>query len=99
MTDTAVPGAFPEGILRPACDIISTEVEDEVMLFAPETSRYVGLTGAATRVWNLVEERAHSAEQIAQILFDEFDADPAKIRADLARTLADLTAHRLITSD
>jgi hypothetical protein len=98
MTDTAVPGVFPGGILKPAYDIICTEVEDEVMLFAPETSRYVGLLGVATRVWSLIEERSHSAEQIAQILCNEFNAEPAKIRADLAKTLADLTAHRLITS-
>jgi hypothetical protein len=87
---------FRDDILAPAPGVIGTMIEEDMMLFATEGSRYIELKGVAVRIWELIQLGSHSAGQIAGILCDEFEADPALIDADLAGTLADLEAHRLI---
>jgi len=86
----------PDATLRAASGAISAAVDDELMIFVIESSRYIGLRGAAIRTWALLEEGTHNAEQIVAILAAEFDADATTIRRDLAVTLADLDAFNLV---
>jgi PqqD family protein of HPr-rel-A system len=89
---------WPQGVLRPAPSALGAEIEDEVIVFEQESDAVFGLGGVGRRIWALIAEGAHTAEEVAQRLCAEFDADEAVIRTDLAKILGELSAHGLIES-
>jgi hypothetical protein len=88
----------PAGVLRPSAAAMGAQVEDEVIIFEREHDRFFGVRGAAVRVWALINEDAHTADEIMRRLCDEFDADEDTIRWDVTELIGKLAAHRLIES-
>jgi hypothetical protein len=86
----------PAGVLRPSAAAMGAKVEDEVIIFERQQDRFFGVRGAGVRIWQLIGEETHTAADIAQRLCDEFDADAATIRRDVADHLGKLAAHGLI---
>jgi hypothetical protein len=88
----------PAGVLRPSAAAMGAQVEDEVIIFEREHDRFFGVRGAAVRVWALINEDAHTADEIVRRLCDEFDADEDTIRWDVTELIGKLAAHHLIES-
>jgi hypothetical protein len=88
--------APPAGVLRPREAAMGAQVEDEVIIFEAEQDMFFGVRGAGVRIWQLIGEQAHTADDIARRICAEFDADEAEIRRDVAELLGKLAAHGLI---
>jgi hypothetical protein len=86
----------PAGVLRPSAAAMGAQVEDEVIIFEREHDRFFGVRGAAVRVWELINEDAHTGDEIVRRLCDEFDADEETIRRDVTELIGKLAAHHLI---
>jgi hypothetical protein len=69
-------------------------VDGEAVLLDVETGMYYGLDGVGTRIWQLLETGA-SEEEISASLLEQYAADAAEVRADVAGFLADLRAKGL----
>ncbi|WCM26974.1 PqqD family protein [Sphingomonas sp. QA11] len=85
-------------LLEPADDAICTQVEDEIVFLTmnSETPVYFGLRGSGVRIWQLIDERKYSADDIVEIMTQEFDVDIATARTDVARVVADLETHGVL---
>lgn len=86
----------PTGVLRPSAAAMGAQVEDEVIIFEREHDRFFGVRGAAVRIWALIDEDAHTADDIVRRLCDEFDADEATIRRDVLELIGKLAEHHLV---
>jgi hypothetical protein len=87
---------MPAGVLRPIASAMGAMIQDEMVIFENDRDAFFGLRGAGRRIWTLIAEDAHTAEDIVQRLCDEFDGDEALIRQDVAETIAKLSDHGLI---
>lgn len=86
------------GVLRPSEAAMGAQVEDEMIIFERQQDRFFGVRGVGVRIWQLIGEEAHTADDIARRLCDEFDADEATIRRDVAELVRQLAAHGLIAT-
>ncbi|MBO9499213.1 MAG: PqqD family protein [Novosphingobium sp.] len=85
-------------IIEPADTTVATVVESEVILlnFAAAETHFYGLRGAGLQIWEKIEKRGHSGEQIVAHLLDTCRGDAETIRADVARMIGELARHELI---
>jgi hypothetical protein len=74
---------------------LSTTLADEVIILGLDDSMYYGLSGTGARIWELLQT-PHTIEEIVTTITDEFDADRARVEADLDLLLADLQSRGLI---
>lgn len=76
---------------------LSTTLADEVIILGLDDSLYYGLSGAGTRIWELVQTQRTFAE-IVDTITAEFEADRSRVTADLDALFADLQARGLIVT-
>ena len=62
--------------------LAETEIDDEVVLMELDSGTFLSLTGSALAIWRLIDGRRDRAA-IAACLAEDYDADPAVLRADL----------------
>ena len=74
---------------------LSTTLAGEVIILGLDDSMYYGLSGAGTRIWELLQS-PRTIGEIAQIITAEFDAERDRVAADLDALLADLESRGLI---
>jgi|SRR5687767_2196970 hypothetical protein len=74
---------------------LSTTLAEEVIILGLDDSMYYGLSGAGARIWELLQT-PRTIGEIAQTITEEFDADRARVEADLDPLLADLASRGLI---
>jgi hypothetical protein len=88
-----------KAVIEPAQDVMSTRVGDEMILLELTTSEYFGLRGSAVRMWELIEEKTNTRDDLVRRIVAEFDADERTIRGDVATTLETLSQRGLIRGD
>ena len=76
---------------------LSTTLADEVIILGLDDSIYYGLSGAGTRIWDLLQTERTIAE-IVDTITAEFEADRERVAADLDALLADLQSRGLIVT-
>ena len=72
------------------------EVDGESVLLDLSSERYFGLDPVGTRIWSLLEDH-DSLQAIADILCEEYDADPERIGTDLVALIGQLRDAGLVT--
>lgn len=70
-------------------------VGGETVLLDLETEQYFGLDPVGTRIWQLLAEPS-PLRSIFRALCNEYDADPARIQADLIALIHDLNRAGLV---
>jgi coenzyme PQQ synthesis protein D (PqqD) len=70
-------------------------VGDEAVVLDMRSGVYYGLNEVAARIWQLAVEQA-SVGTIASTLAQEFEVDPAVLRADLRRLVRDFEGYGLL---
>lgn len=75
--------------------MLSQHVGDTSVLLDPRSGEYYSLDEVGARIWDLCDGN-RSAEQIALVLSEEYDADLVTIRADVVRLLNELQAAKLL---
>jgi hypothetical protein len=83
-------------MLEPSADVLSTLVGNEIILLDMARSEYFGLRGSAIRMWELIEEKTNTADDIVARLVSEFTCDETTIRSDVAAILERLSARGLL---
>jgi hypothetical protein len=76
-------------------DVVWRDLEDQVVILDVVSNQYFGLSGAGSAIWRSIAEHRSIDETVAQ-LQQEFDADPAQIRADLEALIKDLEGRGLL---
>jgi hypothetical protein len=78
-----------------ATDISSRTLGQETIVLNLSTSRYFTITGTGTRLFELlVEDR--SLDELVATIVDEYEAEPAMVRNDVAAFVDRLRAAELL---
>ncbi len=80
---------------RPHPSVVSTEVEDALVILHLDTKRYFTLNSTGSAIWHHLTQGKAEAEIVAA-LAAEYDADEAHLAESTRRLLAQLEAAALI---
>ena len=81
--------------LRPAPDVVSRRLDDEVVLVNLQTNRIYSLNSTGARFWELLAE-GHDRAAIESRLLGEFEVAPERLSAEVDALLAALSQAGLI---
>ena len=84
--------------VRVAPDVMFRLVGDEGVLVNLNTERYLGLNAVGTRMWTALGA-ASSIEAAYAALLEEYEVEPARLRADLDEFIGRLLSQQLIETD
>jgi coenzyme PQQ synthesis protein D (PqqD) len=76
---------------------VASPDDQAMILLQMESGIYYGLSDVGTRIWQLLGEGIDESELIARLL-EEYDVPTDRLRADVARLLAELEAKKLVRS-
>lgn len=76
-------------------DIVARDMGDETVVLDMRSSKYLTVTGAGTRLFELLADE-RTAEELVTVILDEYEVDPAVAERDVAAFLADMRAAGLI---
>lgn len=79
-------------------DVVSREVAGETVMLDLESGQYFGLDGVGRRIWELLTEKPRSADALADILVEEYDAPRETIKTDALALIEDLHARNLVVA-
>ena len=70
-------------------DWLSADTGDGAVMMSPSASQYIGLSGTAGRIWELLETPRTLAE-LCTALADEYQVTAEEVRADVTEFVAGL---------
>ena len=77
-------------------DLITTEMDGDIVMMSIERGEYFGIGGVGSRVWELLEKPV-TLPDITAIICAEFDVDQTTCQADMEQFLGELESHGLIS--
>ena len=80
---------------RPNPDVVSQELEGEIVLVHLQTNRIYALNSTAARLWQLLQ-RGIGIEGIRDVLGREFDVEPRELEREVEALLAELATQGLV---
>ena len=63
-------------------DMISAEMDGEVVMMSIERGEYFGIGGVGTRAWELLEQPT-TVDRLCAVICEEFDVDEATCHKDI----------------
>jgi hypothetical protein len=81
-----------------APDIVTSEVLDELVAYAPVSSQAVSLNASARAIWELCDGM-HTLDEICAELSAEADVAPEALRGDVTDTIARFRELGLLIGD
>jgi hypothetical protein len=81
--------------VRMAPDVRFRLVGEEGVLLNLQTEQYLGLNAVGTRMWNVLGN-ASSIQAAYDRLLEEYEVEPARLRADLEEFIDQLLGQKLI---
>ena len=79
-------------------DLLSTEVDKEVLIMSIDAGRYFGLDEIASDLWRRLEA-GPTFDELVAILREHYNGDPAEIERDTLAFVDKLREHGLVTLD
>jgi hypothetical protein len=76
-------------------DIVARDMGDETVVLDMRSSKYLTVTGAGTRLFELLADE-RTSEELVTVILDEYEVDPAVAEHDVAAFLTDMRAAGLI---
>jgi hypothetical protein len=83
------------GRLRANQHVLARRLDEESVLLNPADGQYYALDAVGGRVWELCDG-SRTLSEIAAIIGQEFDADPAVVSADLEELIGDMAEAGLV---
>ena len=77
-------------------DVVSRELEGEAIILNLESGTYFGLDSVGTRIWALLQEDG-SLRRIFELLEQEYDVEPERLKADILRLVEELRSNHLLS--
>ena len=79
-------------------DPIYTQIDDEVVVMGPKDDLYYGLNPVGAEIWNLLESKPMSLEEITTHLQAIYELDEAQAITDVKIFINDMITQALITT-
>lgn len=87
---TGLPETFSRGR-----DLISTEMDGDIVALSIDLGQYFGMSGIGTRLWEALET-PQSVEGLVALICAEYEVDAATARADIVAFVAELNKNGLL---
>ena len=84
--------------LRKSSNLLTQEIDGEVVILNLDTEVYFALEGVGLRIWELMDEEA-TFSGILDRLESEYDVERARLQADVEAFVAALVGKGLIQGD
>lgn len=78
--------------------VFSTSVDDDLILFDPDSGEYYGAGIVGQKIWDLITEEC-TVETVCGELLEEFDVDRQTCESDVLQFLNELHARGLIQTE
>lgn len=75
--------------------VLFRELDGEAVLLDLETEAYFGLDSMGTAIWQQLAAQP-TIEAAVVVLLDEYDVEPARLRADVTEFVGQLVEHGLL---
>ena len=85
----------PNNLITRVPDLMSTRVDEDVVILNMQTDTYVALDAIGRRIWDLLET-PRRVDEICQQLSQEFSGDPEQITTDVLAFLNELEADQML---
>ena len=85
-----------DNIVTQAEDLVSTEIDGEVVLMSIENSDYYGFEKILSRIWEIIEKPIAISALIDQLI-QEYDVERAECESDVTNILNEMLAEKLIS--
>jgi hypothetical protein len=83
--------------LRVGEEVVSRDVDGEVVIFNLASGIYFGLDHVGARIWHLIEKRGELSA-VLDVMRQEFDAPDDVLASDLLRLASELLAKGLVAT-
>ncbi|TNE55630.1 MAG: PqqD family protein [Bacteroidetes bacterium] len=77
-------------------DLISTKLDEELIMLDIDQGKYFGLNPVAVRIWELIES-PKSLDELCEALLQEYEVSPALCQQDTAVHLEEMIRMNLIS--
>lgn len=77
-------------------DLVSSELDDGLVMMSLENNSYYGLDSIGKRVWDLLEEKK-SFQELLNILIAEYEVSEGECKKDLIALLDNLQKENIVT--
>jgi hypothetical protein len=79
--------------------VLSSKIDEEVVLMSIEAGYYFTLDPIGSRIWELLSEKSNTLEGLVQVLMEEYEVDESTCRADVQAFIEDMSVKKLILSE
>jgi hypothetical protein len=76
-------------------DLLSSKIDDEIIIMGLQTDKYYGLDAIASRIWELLEA-PRSLDELVSLLCEEYEVEEAVCREETSALLQALSKQQLI---
>ena len=83
------------GVAKLREGLLWEQIDDEVIVLELDNSVYFRVNGTGAELWGLLE-RSATPEELAKVLVDNYELEPARAFADVEAFLKALEAARMI---
>ncbi|OWL99217.1 hypothetical protein CBQ26_00110 [Deinococcus indicus] len=77
-------------------DVLVTDLDDELALLDPHTSRMYTLNAVGRAIWQALRVGGKREDQLVQVVTQEFDVAASQAQADIRTLLGDLDREGLV---
>lgn len=87
-----------DNIVSQATGLVAADMDGEKVMLNIEKSKYYGLDGIGSRIWELIE-KPHTAREVVAALLKEYDVEEKTCQHDVLAYLSKLFAQGLVAID
>jgi hypothetical protein len=77
-------------------EVLSSKIDEEVVLMSIEADSYFGLDPVASHIWELLSVKPSTLSDLVQTLMEEYDTDAETCQQDVQAFIDDMSARKLI---
>ncbi len=77
-------------------EVLSSRIDEEVVLMSMEADSYFGLDPIGSQVWELLSEKPATLTELVQTLMEEYEIDEESCKRDVGNFLKEMSERKLI---
>lgn len=77
-------------------EVLSSKIDEEVILMSIEADSYFGLDPVASRIWEILSTQPASVDELVAAMMEEYETDEETCRKDVQDFIDDMSGRKLI---
>ena len=77
-------------------EVLSSKIDEEVILMSIEAGYYFGLDPVGSNIWELLSKQPASVDELVLSMMEEYEVDEDTCRKDVQAFIDDMSSRKLI---